>query len=73
MSQLFPQSEESLEARRQHARNLGFKRCVRCMFYGAPVGFNGLRGKYKREIHECTIHKGCFNTELSYACKDFMR
>lgn len=47
-----------------------FTRCCRCKNYGPVWKFQAGRQEKRVEVHKCIKH-GCYNTERSYACKDY--
>lgn len=48
-----------------------FKKCGSCIYIGTPVG-HVTHNKKKVVRYECSKHKGCYNTEFSICCSDFV-
>lgn len=47
--------------------------CKTCVSFGKFIKHVRCHDKKLRELHECAIHEGCFNTELAYPCNDYIK
>lgn len=52
-----------------------FKKCMDCIYYGPVIEKRKIKRSGKVTyiyMHECDIHPGCLNSDLSLRCSDWI-